>query len=95
MGGRGWPLARPRDEVQPTVEVKIKAGVGRPVKGRDGIVGWMTDFDSVSKKVGDIMLLIHYLNIFHFPGIHISARCLIFTRGSLTYVSRHTARCHR
>ena len=90
VGGRGWPLVAARDPAQPTVEVKIEAEVGRPVKGKDGIIGWMTDYGAVSKKVGDIVLLIHNLNIFHFLGIHISARCLVFTRGSCAYVSRHS-----
>ena len=54
MGGRGWPLARPGDQAQPTLQVKIEAGMGKPVKGRDGVIGWMRDHGEVQKKVRDI-----------------------------------------
>ena len=57
MGGRGFPLARPGDQAQPTLQVKIEAGMGKPVKGRDGIVGWMRDHGEVSKKVRDIIIV--------------------------------------
>ena len=48
VGGRGWPL----EESSQTVEVTVKRDVGKPVKGKDGVVGWMTDYGgAVSKKV--------------------------------------------
>ena len=48
MGGRGWPL----EESSQTVKVTVKREVGKPVKGKDGVVGWMTDYGgAVSKKV--------------------------------------------
>ena len=47
MGGCGWPL----EERSQTVEVEVKQDVGKPVKGKDGVVGWMTDYGAVSKKV--------------------------------------------
>ena len=57
MGGRGWPLERSGGQAQPTLQVKIEAGMGKPVKGRDGIVGWMRSHGEVSKKVSDIIIV--------------------------------------
>ena len=57
MGGRGWPLAKPGDQAKPTLQVKIEAEMGKRVKGRDGIVGWMRDHGAVSKKVRDIIIV--------------------------------------
>ena len=57
MGGRGWPLTRPGGQAQPTLQVKIEAGIGKPVKGRDGIVGWMRSYGEVSQKVRDIIIV--------------------------------------
>ena len=45
MGGRGRPLA------EQTVEVKVTADMGKPVRGVQGVVGWMRDHGAVSKKV--------------------------------------------
>ena len=60
MGGRGWPLVERRDEAQPTnqqsVEVKVTADWGKPVRGKQGVVGWMRDHGAVSKKVSEIIL---------------------------------------
>ena len=54
MGGRGWPLVRAGDRAQPTLRMEIEARMGKPVKGRDGVVGWMRDHGEVQKKVRDI-----------------------------------------
>ena len=48
VGGCGWPL---EERSQQTVEVEIKRDMGKPVKGKTGVVGWMSDYGAVSKKV--------------------------------------------
>ena len=48
VGGRGWPL---EERSQQTVEVEIKRDMGKPVKGKTGVVRWMSDYGAVSKKV--------------------------------------------
>lgn len=52
VGGRGWPL---EERSQQTVEVEIKRDMGKPVKGKTGVVGWMSDYGAVSKKVCKIV----------------------------------------
>ena len=55
MGGRGWPL----EENSQTVKVTVKREMGKPVKGKEGVVGWMTDYGgAVSKKVCGLVSLL-------------------------------------
>ena len=55
MGGRGRSLAERRVEAslnsQQTVKVKVTADWGKPVRGAQGVVGWMREHGAVSKKV--------------------------------------------
>ena len=58
MGGRGRQLAAPREgSSQQTVEVKVTSDMGKPVKGKNGVVGWMRDHGAVSKKVSYKVLI--------------------------------------
>ena len=52
VGGRGWPL---EERSLQTVEVQIQRDMGKPVKGLDGVVGYMHDYGAVSKKVCEIV----------------------------------------
>ena len=56
VGGRGWPLQSCSGQARPSVEVKVEAEWGKPVMGKQGIVGWMRDHGAVSKKVSDIVI---------------------------------------
>ena len=59
VGGRGWPL----EESRQTVEVTVKREMGKPVKGKDGVVGWMNDYGgAVSKKVCVLVPLLCCIN---------------------------------
>ena len=41
-----------KSESSQTVKVTVEREMGKPVKGKDGVVGWMTDYGgAVSKKV--------------------------------------------
>ena len=46
-----------------SVEVKVETEWGKPVKGKQGIVGWMRDHGAVSKKVSEIVLIDCYLSL--------------------------------
>ena len=52
LGGRGRQLDVAREgRSQQQVEVKVTTDQGKPVKGPNGVVGWMKDHEMVSKKV--------------------------------------------
>ena len=58
VGGRGWPIQSSGGQAKPSLQVKVETEWGKPVKGREGIVGWMRSHDEVSKKVSDIIIVI-------------------------------------
>ena len=52
LGGRGRQLEASREgRSQQHVEVKVTTDQGKPVKGPNGVVGWIKDHEVVSKKV--------------------------------------------
>ena len=51
MGGIGRQLEASREGRSQQVEVKVTTDQGWPVKGPNGVVGWMKDHQVVSKKV--------------------------------------------
>ena len=57
VGGRGWPIHNSGGRASPQLQVKVESEWGRPVKGRDGIVGWMRSPVPV-EKVSDIVVVI-------------------------------------
>ena len=56
VGRRGWPLQSSGDQAKPSVHVNVETEWGKPVKGKEGTVGWMRDHGAVSKKVSDIII---------------------------------------
>ena len=63
VGGRGWPVSKSGGRDSPQLQVKVESEWGQPVKGRDGVVGWMRSPVPV-EKVSDIVVLILYLSLF-------------------------------
>ena len=57
VGGRGWPIQSSGGQAKPSLQVKVETEWGKPVKGREGIVGWMRSHEP-SKKVSDIIIVI-------------------------------------
>ena len=57
VGGRGWPISKSGSQALPQLQVKVESEWGQPVKGRDGVVGWMRSPVPV-KKVSDIVVVI-------------------------------------
>ena len=58
VGGQGWPIQSSGGQAKPSLQVKVETEWGKPVKGKEGIVGWMRSHDAVSKKVSDIIFVI-------------------------------------
>ena len=55
VGGRGHQLDTARGGAQRGfVEDVVTVNNGRPVRGSNGIVGWMHDHEATDKKVSDI-----------------------------------------
>ena len=63
IGGRGWPCSNSKGRDSPQLQVKVESGWGRPIKGKDGIVGWVRPPVPV-EKVSDIVVFILYLSLF-------------------------------
>ena len=57
VGGRGWPIQSSGGQAKPSLQVKVETEWGKPVKGREGIVGWMRS-PVPSEKVSDIVVVI-------------------------------------
>ena len=57
VGGRGWPIHNSGGRASPQLQVKVETEWGQPVKGREGIVGWMRSHVP-SEKVSDIVVVI-------------------------------------
>ena len=52
-----------KSESSQTVKVTVEQEMGKPVKGKDGVVGWMTDYGgAVSKKVCVLVSLLCCIN---------------------------------
>ena len=63
IGGRGWPVNISGGRDSPQLQVKVESGWGRPIKGKDGIIGWERPPVPV-EKVSDIVVFILYLSLF-------------------------------
>ena len=57
VGDRGWPVNISEGRDSPQLQVKVESEWGQPVKGRDGVVGWMRSPVPV-EKVSDIVVVI-------------------------------------
>ena len=85
VGGRGNQLDVCRDgSGHRTVEVKVTGDLGRPVRGRDGVVGWMRDHEAVSKKVSGSTYVINCYVICFVAGIHLAITSFFVTISSVT-----------
>ena len=52
VGGRGNQLdVSGGGSRHGSVEVQVTGDLGRPVRGSNGVIGWMRDHEAVSKKV--------------------------------------------
>ena len=63
IGGRGWPVSISGGRDPPQLQVKVESGWGRPINGRDGVVGWERHPVPV-EKVSDMIVLFLYLSLF-------------------------------
>ena len=94
VGGRGNQLDISRDGSRHrTVEVKVTGDLGRPVRGRDGVVGWMRDHEAVSKKVSGSTYVINCYVIYFVAGVYLTSTGIFVTITSVTVVYRYSVRC--
>ena len=58
IGSQGRTLLSSGGRASPNLQIKFETEWGKPVKGREGIVGWMRSHGEVSKKVSDINIVL-------------------------------------
>ena len=96
VGGRGNQLDGCRDGSRHrTVEVKVTGDLGRPVRGRNGVVGWMRDHQAVSKKVSGSTYVINCYVICFVAGIHPATTSVFVMISSVTVFNRYSVRRDR
>ena len=96
LGGRGRQLDVAREgRSQQQVEVKVTSDQGRPVKGPDGVVGWMKDHEMVSKKVSYKVDIVCCFISFLIAGVNFAAICLVFRFRTVSVLRGDTVRCDR
>ena len=89
VGGRGRQLAVSRDgSSQRNIEVKVTTDLGKPVRGRDGVVGWMRDHEAVTKKVSGSAYVNSCYVICFVAGINLTTTSVIVTISSVTIFNR-------
>ena len=76
LGGRGRQMEASREGQRQHVEVKVTTDQGRPVKGPNGVVGYMKDHQVVSKKVSYKVEVDYCLILFFIVGITFAACCV-------------------
>ena len=96
LGGRGRQLDVAREgRSQQQVEVKVTSDQGRPVKGPNGVVGWMKDHEMVSKKVSYKVDIVHCFISFLIAGVNFTTICLVFHTCTVFILRGDTFRCDR
>ena len=96
LGGRGRQLDVAREgRSQQQVEVKVTADQGRPVKGPNGVVGYMKDHEMVSKKVSYKVEIVCCFISFLIAGVNLATICLVFHTRTVFILRGDTFRCDR
>ena len=96
VGGRGNQLDLHRDGSRHgTVEVQVTGDLGRPVRGSNGVIGWMRDHKAVSKKVSGITYVINCYVICSVAGVYITSTSVFVSLASVTVINQYTVRCDR
>ena len=89
VGGRGRQLAVSRDgSSQCNIEVKVTTDLGKPVRGRDGVVGWMHDHEAVTKKVSGNVYVNSCYTLYFVAGINFATTSIFVTITSIIVLDR-------
>ena len=92
MGGRERQLEASREgRSQQLVEVKVTTDQGKPVKGPNGVVGWMKDHEVVSKKVSyKVETDCCFISLF-IAGVDFATVCFLVCTRTVIILSRDTS----
>ena len=71
-------------------EEQLTGNRGRPVKGSNGIVGYMHDFEAADRKVGDITFVFSCYVIHFVAGICITSFGFVITLASIAIHYRNS-----
>ena len=75
---------------QRTVEVKVTDDLGRPVRVKDGVGGWMRDHEAVTKKVSGSFYVKSCYVICFFTGIYLAITSYFVTISSVNIFNRYS-----
>ena len=94
VGGRGNQL----DLIgggsrQGTVEEQVTGDLGRPVRGSNGVIGWMRDHEAANKKVSNITYVINCYVICFVAGVYLTSTGIFIMITSVSVVYRYSVRC--
>ena len=85
VDGRGRQLTASREgSGRKRVEVKVTSDLGKPVRGRDGVVGWVSDYGAVSKKVSGKVIVDYCFTTFFVAGFNLTTASIIFTIATIS-----------
>ena len=88
LGDRGRQMDTSREGQRQQVEVKVTTDQGRPVRGPNGVVGYMKDHQVVSKKVSYKVEVDYCLISLLIVGITFAACCIFFGTRSFLILCR-------
>ena len=90
VGGRGNQLDIVRGgSCHGSVEEQVTGDLGRPVRGSNGIVGWMHDNEAANKKVSGITYVVSCYVICFFAGIYLAITSYFVTISSVNIFNRY------
>ena len=96
VGGRGTELDTARGRTDHGLEEdQITGNRGRPVKGSNGIIGWMHDHEAADKKVSGITFVFNCYVIYFVAGVCITSSSFVISLASVTINDRYTVRYNR
>ena len=96
VGGRGNSLDTARSGSRDgLVEEPVSGSIGRPVKGSNGIVGWMHDHEAADSKVSGVTFVVSCYVIYFVAGVCITSSGFVISLTSVTSHDRYTVRHHR
>ena len=94
--GRGNSLETARSESRDSrAEEPASGNSGRPVKGKNGIVGWMTDHEAADSKVSGVTFVVNCYVIYFVAGDCITSFGVIVSLTSVSSLDKYTIRHRR
>ena len=96
VGGRGTELDTARGGTDHGLEEdQITGNRGRPVKGSNGIIGYMHDYEAADRKVSGITFVFSCYVIYFVAGVCITSSGFVISLASIAANDRYSVRCYR